>query len=501
MSKLLGPAAAFAHVTRASDGTTVFEGAARWEGGTRVREGTDDCGGVFAGWEWNGEELRLCTDRLGLFPLFVWDHGDGCCVSPSIATLLARGAPPELDLDAVGIFLRLGYFLGDDTPFRSIRAVPALRSSTIAPGRRTECRWSEPTHEIAITRTAAIDEYIERFRAAVARRLPDRGVRFFMPLSGGSDSRHILLELARHDRLPEFAVTATQRPGAYDVEVARELCLRCGLGHSPVVGRMDAGWRAELRKNRLTSFCADEHVWYLPVAERIAASSPLTYDGILGDILSAQVDLTEPVLRGMRTGRVDELLADVLSESHEEGVRDALRPELLRRIPFASTRDRVAAELEAVLDQPNPWAAFHVRHWERREITLNPHSVLGRMTVHTPFADGDVVRFLTALPPDLLFGGRFHVDTIHRAFPEHDGIPFARDLPRSHARRVIDRARRIPPRVATQFDLARRSLRSEYLAPMPPVLRRPLPGHLGALNRRLIWLRQVELVARGALAA
>src|SRR5437867_3914137 len=86
----------------------------------------------------------------------------------------------ELDEDALAVFMRLGYFLGSDTPLRAIRAV-------MPPIERVHC--SE------LQRGALIDEYIERFRAAIQRTLPCEHPAVL--LSGGRDSRHILLELVR----------------------------------------------------------------------------------------------------------------------------------------------------------------------------------------------------------------------------------------------------------------------------------------------------------------
>ena len=37
--------------------------------------------------------------------------------------LLREGVAPELDYSALGVFFRLGYFLGSDTPFRYIKAL------------------------------------------------------------------------------------------------------------------------------------------------------------------------------------------------------------------------------------------------------------------------------------------------------------------------------------------------------------------------------------------
>jgi len=57
------------------------------------------------------------------------------CISPSLGSLLLRGVPAEIDHQALAIFLRLGTFLGDDTPFRGIRALPAGAVLEWEPGR------------------------------------------------------------------------------------------------------------------------------------------------------------------------------------------------------------------------------------------------------------------------------------------------------------------------------------------------------------------------------
>ena len=56
-----------------------------------------------------------------------------CALSPSVSKLIELGAPSDLDFAALAVFLHLGYFLGDETPFRAIRAVPPNAS----------CRWSQ----------------------------------------------------------------------------------------------------------------------------------------------------------------------------------------------------------------------------------------------------------------------------------------------------------------------------------------------------------------------
>ena len=89
-----------------------------------LRDGVAD--GIFAGWTWDGSRLVVRTDRYGASPLFLWASKTQIAVSPSLLAILECGAPADLDGPALSVFLRLGYFLGDDTPFTAIR--------TVAPG-------------------------------------------------------------------------------------------------------------------------------------------------------------------------------------------------------------------------------------------------------------------------------------------------------------------------------------------------------------------------------
>jgi len=149
---------------------------------------------VFAEWQWDGGKVVVRNCRFGFFPIFYYATENEFGVSPSVGRLIECGAPTDLDDTALATFLRLGFLVGEDTVFRAIRMVP--------PG--GEVRWNGgepkvtggytfPQHQ-NLSRKAAIDGYGELFRQAVQRR-SSKEVRFGLPLSGGRDSRHILLEL------------------------------------------------------------------------------------------------------------------------------------------------------------------------------------------------------------------------------------------------------------------------------------------------------------------
>src|ERR1041385_6956081 len=80
--------------------------------------------GVFAAWTWDGKRLRVRNDRYGLFPLYYFSNAVSFGISPSIPRLVSLGAPTDLDHAALATFLQFDSFLGEDTPFRAIRALP-----------------------------------------------------------------------------------------------------------------------------------------------------------------------------------------------------------------------------------------------------------------------------------------------------------------------------------------------------------------------------------------
>ncbi len=83
---------------------------------------------VFARWHWKGEQLVIENDRWGIQPIFWAASANAVHVSTSLDALLDAGVPAALDDAALAVFLRIGYFVGNDTPFRSIRAL-LLRAS------------------------------------------------------------------------------------------------------------------------------------------------------------------------------------------------------------------------------------------------------------------------------------------------------------------------------------------------------------------------------------
>ena len=389
--------------------------------------------GIYAEWMWDGQQLVVHNDRYGVAPLFYFVRGGAIAVSPSIATLLAIGVPRELDEAALAVFLRLGFFVGDDTPFRDIRAVPPGASFSWREGVLSVSGGYAIPRPVDVSRDHALDAFVSLFHDAMARRLPadDRAV---VPLSGGRDSRHILFELCALGRLPRCAVTVPRYPPRppEDERVAPLVADAVGVPHVLLAHDGDR-LRAELAKNRATHLCADEHAWFMPMIESVRSASTV-YDGLGGVLSVPSRFLSREVLALFEAGRttaIAERLLDTFSLFDEAFVTNAVASKYRRGTSRAEAVARLSTELARHAAAADPVKSFHFWSRVRRELALVPYALMRHVpAVYAPYLDRDVYDFMMALSPTVLSptlssaDKSFHSDAIHRAFPEYVHIPF-----------------------------------------------------------------------------
>ena len=116
--------APFIRVERTPAGELEVEGLASAVTGSFSPPNREQVGDPFALWDWNGTSLHVENDRLGFSPMYYAATKEKIVVSPSLIRVLQKGATGEIDYRALGIFLRLGFFIGEDTPFCGVRALP-----------------------------------------------------------------------------------------------------------------------------------------------------------------------------------------------------------------------------------------------------------------------------------------------------------------------------------------------------------------------------------------
>lgn len=385
-----------------------------------------------SGWRWDGRRLHVWSDRYGTAPLLFFGKKGLLAVSPSLERLVAVGAPRDLDEAALAVFLRLGFFLAEDTPLQSVRAVPPGGSLDWQEGRLVVSAPGLPTptwREVSGERARA--GFQERFERAMGRCPPGKRP-VVVPLSGGRDSRHILFALQEEGHRPDFCLTArNQFPDRPDRDIPRAVAVARALNlPHEIVGARQSWFQQRRRANWEQGLLADENAWYLTVADHLHGRAGTVYDGLAGDVLGAGLYLSTGTLRAFRSGDPWTAARGVLDSfgsnlGGEATLQRVMDPDLYRRTNREVALERLAREAVRHLEAPNPVGSFFFWNRTRREVALQPfHLLRGISAVHTPFLDPEVVDFLMGLSAEHFLDGTFHTRTIQQAYPRHSHIPF-----------------------------------------------------------------------------
>ncbi|HQU81980.1 MAG TPA: asparagine synthase-related protein [Pyrinomonadaceae bacterium] len=379
---------------------------------------------TFAEWNWDGEKLIVQNDRFGFYPIYYLEKPNEIIVSNSISKLLEFDESKELNDNAFGVFLRLGWLIGNDTLFASIKALPPASVLTWQNGKMEivsqEIVYSK---KLEISRNEAIKIYDELFQKAIEKTLP-KDEKFAVPISGGRDSRHILFELHKQNLLPDACLTLVHPPPRpnEDLKIAKQICEELNLKHFQIE-QNKTRFDAERRKNVLTGFSVNEHGWFLALADFVKDRWQTVYDGIAGDVLSAGLFLNEKRLSLFEQGKFEEL-ADEIFE------KEAFLPVILDQKTYQKySRERavnyLCKELTKHADAPNPIGSFFFWNRTRRCIAVSPFNLFGdSVNVVSPYLENELFDFLATLPANLLLDHRFHTDTISFAYPKLAHIPY-----------------------------------------------------------------------------
>lgn len=316
-------------------------------------------------WRWDGTRLHAETSARGLVSLYYAALPGGFIIGTDIGSVMDAAGSLTVDRPAMLLFYLLYQYVGGRTAFKEVSALP-LCSNLI---------WDAATGAVSITRRRPVEprppagtaSAIERqcddlLRAAVCRhRGPADHV---LMLSGGRDSRHILLALRASGLAVDRIVTAHHYLDfSYaDVAVARQLAARVGM-EAEVAAPFPDRVAAEIGKNRLTGLQSMEHSWALRLAHAVAGTRTV-YDGMNGSSLFGRSRLasierklfpevvTPPPWR-LRRGKVIDAIFTV------DAVR-AVPSTLALPRNVEAARALLADSFDRYAEFPNPTQAFRL---------------------------------------------------------------------------------------------------------------------------------------------
>ena len=408
---------------------------------------------ALAAWDTGRHRGVLARDRLGVKPLYFSVVDELLVFASELKSLLASGlVETTLDVEAIDVYLTLGYFPGPRTPLANVRKLLPGHRLVVDGGVREEPYWTypRPAPEPRLEAREAADRLLFELERAVRDRLMS-DVPLGAMLSGGLDSSLVVALMARNMTAPvkTYSVGFAEAAETNELPHARRVASALGAEHHEV----------ELSvHDELTSL--EELVWALdePVADLSAlgfgAISALAATEVTVALSGQGADelfagypryrraavversrwVPRPLVRAGagalaqldgRWGRFANALRADDPASRYLALRAPFVSEELRRslvrAPIGTTHRRaweaVAAHTDGLVDDPLPATQYldaqlglvddMLHYFDRMSMA---HS----LEVRVPFLDHRLVEFAALLPGHLQIGSRLDTKVVLR---------------------------------------------------------------------------------------
>jgi asparagine synthase (glutamine-hydrolysing) len=188
----------------------------------------------FAVWDSVRRRALVARDRLGVKPLYYAVAGDRVVFASELKSVLASGlVDPELDVEAIDVYLTLGFFPYPLTPLKQVRKLAPGHRLIVDGDVRVEPYWSfpHPEPDRTLTEAAAAEALLAELDDAVRVRLMS-DVPLGAMLSGGLDSSLLVALMARNLSEPvrTFSVGFVEDAGS-ELREAKLVAERVGAEH------------------------------------------------------------------------------------------------------------------------------------------------------------------------------------------------------------------------------------------------------------------------------
>lgn len=257
-----------------SDTEVIVNGYAEW-GSAVVAKLT----GMFAFAIWDKLEgcLFAARDRVGIKPLYLAHAGENLALSSDLRVLDVLGLCREIDLDALGAYLILGYVPSPMSIYQGTAKVePGTTLSWKPGGPVTMQRYWTPPEMTAGPQSPDLDELSDLIdRVTQEHMLSDVPLGVF--LSGGLDSSLIASSLTRNnDSVQALTVGYSAAPEEDEAPIALRTAAKLGLP----IQRIDLDDQSAPEFIEDTFHALDEPLGYSAIVSQLAVSTTATKAGL-----------------------------------------------------------------------------------------------------------------------------------------------------------------------------------------------------------------------------
>jgi asparagine synthase (glutamine-hydrolysing) len=231
-------------------------------------------------WDERRRRAILARDRMGVKPLYWAQLGDVVVFASELKSVLASGVvEPEVDLEAIDLYLSLGFVPGPRTPLAGVRKLAPGSILVIDPGGVYEERYWNYPEPNPDSRPRPLEDYADELRDLLRDAVRDRlmsDVPLGAMLSGGLDSSLVVALMAEASSRPVVTFSVGFREDeANELADARRVAEAFGCEHNEL----------ELSVTE-TAVDIDELAWRLD--EPVADLSALGFD-VLSELASGHV--------------------------------------------------------------------------------------------------------------------------------------------------------------------------------------------------------------------
>ncbi len=199
---------------------------------------------AFAIWDAPARRLTLGRDRLGIKPLYYWEHDGGVAFASELKAFLALDHfPRDVDMNAIHEYLALGYVPDPACVFSAVRKLAPGHVLTWDAERGVEIQryWTAVRPELPVTDEREAVEELRRLIADSVESHLMSDVALGAFLSGGIDSSTVVAQMTRLNVpvVKTFSIGFEEKEfneAPHAAQVAREL----GTTHTELIVRPDA---------------------------------------------------------------------------------------------------------------------------------------------------------------------------------------------------------------------------------------------------------------------
>lgn len=412
-------------------------------------------------WDDRNQTLLLARDRLGKKPLLYWEDGERFAFASEHEALLA-GLPerPAMNIEAIRLYLRLGFVPAPADAFRGVRKLAPAHVLVWRGGRVELRRYWSPPRDIRHDLNEA--EALEQLRALVDRAVERRlvaDVPLGAFLSGGIDSSVVVATMSKFSSSVRTFTIGFDEPSYSELPYAREVATRFGTKHHEFVVRPeDVAVLGELVRHYGEPYADSSAVptYFLSKLTRQHVTVALNgdggdeafagYDRYLAARVASRLDAAPSSARRVLAaagsfipaavsprvfaGRVRRFLRSAALPAHERylswfGVFDDGDIKHLLTPEFASATEAAELDLQerlrCLFDERD--AVIAAQETDRELylpddllVKVDIASMANSLEVRSPLLDTEIVEFASRLPPRLRLHGTQRKYLLRRAY-------------------------------------------------------------------------------------